>query len=29
MNLLDKLIEQAKNPKGYIGNIMLSIMNTN
>ncbi|MGE7920810.1 class I SAM-dependent methyltransferase [Viridibacillus sp. NPDC093762] len=28
MNLLDQLIEQAKNPKGIIGSIMLRIMNS-
>ncbi|MGE7837488.1 class I SAM-dependent methyltransferase [Viridibacillus arvi] len=28
MNLLNQLIEQAKNPKGIIGSIMLRIMNS-
>ncbi|ASB90980.1 hypothetical protein S101395_04492 [Bacillus sonorensis] len=28
MGLLNRLIEQAKNPKGFIGSIMLRIMNT-
>lgn len=28
MNLLNRLIEQAKNPKGFIGSAMLRIMNT-
>lgn len=27
MNLLNKLIEQAKNPNGFVGSVMLSIMN--
>lgn len=28
LNLLDTLIEQAKNPKGFVGSSMLCIMNT-
>ncbi|PZD96748.1 SAM-dependent methyltransferase [Paenibacillus sambharensis] len=28
MSMLDRLIEQAKNPKGFIGSLMLSIMNS-
>ena len=28
MKLLNRLIEQAKNPNGFVGSIMLSIMNT-
>jgi hypothetical protein len=28
MNLLNKLIEQAKNPDGIVGSFMLRIMNT-
>lgn len=28
MNVVNRLIEQAKNPKGFIGSIMLRIMNT-
>ena len=27
MNLVDKLIEQCKNPTGFVGSIMISIMN--
>lgn len=28
MNLLNRLIAQAKNPNGFVGSVMLSIMNT-
>ncbi|MDH6426510.1 hypothetical protein D3C76_1711450 [compost metagenome] len=27
MGLLNALIEQAKNPRGFVGNIMIKIMN--